>query len=176
MNKKLLALSLAAILAAPSAFAATGSDNQTVTVTVPEVALLNIVDATEDLSLAIPGAAGDNFTPTTATTDYKISANTESGGTKKRKIDVSVTGTIPTGGTLTITPLATGITGATPAAKTLTGANPTASDLITGIGNVANTVTDGITYSFGPTSPTEMIGYTASPTTITVTYTLSVDS
>lgn len=176
MNKKLLALSLAAILATPSAFAATGSDSQTVTVTVPEVALLNIVDTNEDLSLTTPAAAGDNFTATAAKTDYKISANTESGGTKKRKIDISVVGTIPTGGTLTVTPLSTGITGATATAKTLTGVNPTASDLITGIGNVATTVTDGISYGFSPTNANEMIGYTASPATITVTYTLSADS
>ncbi len=176
MNKKLLVLSLAAILAAPAAFAATGSDSQTVTVTVPEVALLNIVNDSANLSLSDTGmTAGATFSPATAKTDYKISANTESGSSKKRKIDVSVAGSIPTGGTLTITPLATGMTGAVAHTLTLTGTDPT-DDLITNIGNVAATVTDGIAYSFGPTTLGGMIGYTASPETITVTYTLSTDS
>lgn len=153
-------------------------DTQTVTVTVPEVALLDITGTAPSLSLDTIANAGDGFSAKTAEAGYKISANTN--GTKKRHIDVAVTGAIPTGGALTITPTSASLSGATPTAKTLTSATTSATDLISNIGNVATTEATGLTYSFGPETAGGMINYTGTDGTtgieLTVTYTLSDDA
>lgn len=175
MKNKLLILSIATILAAPVAFAAdTASDTQTVTVTVPEVDLLDVgsegaAPDTITLTLTAPTEAGNGFSSTTGSSTYKISANNAADGSGKNKITVAASGgTVPDGATLSISTTALG--GGTPTSVNLTNST-TSGTLMTDIGNVASS-TGVLNYSFGPTTSGGMVGYTSSATNITLTYTL----
>jgi hypothetical protein len=166
MKKKLLVLSLAAILAAPAAFAAytldatptantTTTDDprdlQTVTIKVPEVALLDVGDAAVDLNetgLVAPTNAGDGFSGSAVgSTTYAISSNVlNTDSPTKRKITVSVdtaVGKVPAGATLAVAVTApTGGTDgftATNGTATLTNTTATAQDSATNIANVKGT-------------------------------------
>lgn len=175
MKKKLLILSIAAILATPAAFAAdTASDTQTATVTVPEVDLLDVgtEGTTPDvitMTLDAPTEAGTGFSNKTGSSTYKISANNAADGTSgKNKITVAASGNaVPDGATLTIGTTALG--GGTASSVALTSSTTTGT-LMTGIGNVASTA-GVLNYTFGPTTAGGMVGYTTG-TNITLTYTL----
>jgi hypothetical protein len=151
MNKQLLIISIAAILAAPSAFAAytTGAatdgtdadDKQTVTVTVPEIALLN-VSATpvdfDETGLVAPTTAGTGFTGSaTAATSYDISSNVaNTASPTKRTITVSVdptVGKVPEGASLAIA--VTAPTGGSDGTATLTNTTTSAQTSATSIAN-----------------------------------------
>jgi hypothetical protein len=179
MNKQLLIISIAAILAAPSAFAVdTASDTQVVHVTVPEVNLINIDDATVPmpaLELTKVGLAGSGFkTGTPVTSSYAFSGNTDTAGAIKNQITVAASA-IPVGGTLKIesAPLGGGIAGPTSTAIAGLTSSALSAPLLTGIGNVAAPAV-GLTYTFGPTETNGMVGYTsATGDDVTLTYTIS---
>lgn len=173
MNKKLLVLSLAAILAAPAAFAVDPpppSDTQTVTVTVPEVDLIDVAAGPIAISLDRPTQAGDGFVSKTATSTYAISANHAADGIAgKNKITVAVTtGVVPSDATLKVETTALG--GGTVTAVDLTSAT-TSGTLMTTIGNVASTA-GALTYTFGPTVANGMVGYVTGGEVI-LTYTVA---
>lgn len=175
MNKKLLTLSLAAILAAPAAFADTEEDGQTVTVTVPEINLIDVATDTvaiPALELIVAGEAGSGFGNKTTTTTYAFSGNTASDGTMTNQIEVEASD-IPEGGTLKITSAALG--GGTAGTASTTGLTRSTltGTLLTAIGNVAAPSTE-ITYTFGPTTAGGMVGYTnPAGNDVTLTYTIS---
>lgn len=201
MKKKLLVLSLTAILAAPAAFAAytldatptantTTTDDprdlQTVSVTVPEIALLDVNDTAVPISTpAAPANAGDGFAGVDAigagsgSSTFSLSSNGKADDTTARTIDVSVaSGAVPLGATLKIVATGAGsassasITTATTAAK-----NAVAGSAATGINNV-KTSAGSISYKFGAISDGGMIAYTGNGTTsddIGLVYTLSDD-
>lgn len=179
MKKKLLLLAIATVLTAPATFAAdTASDTQIAAITVPEVDLLDVgtegattVD-TITLTLTAPTEAGAGFDNTTGSSTYKISANNAADGSSgKNKITVTASGgTIPNGGTLTISTSALG--GGTANSVALSGdTSTTTGTLMTNIGNVASSA-GVLNYTFGPTTAGGMVGYTATTTNITLTYTL----
>ena len=201
MKKKLLLLSIAAILATPTTFAAysigsatdgtDADDKQTLTVKVPEVALLNISDANVDLNestLTAPTTAGSGFTGSaTGSATYNISSNianplvaTTYAASTTRKITVAVdsaVGKVPEGGQLEVTVAAP--TGATAGIATLRNTTAAAQDSATSIGNVAGTGV-AITYALkADTTGTGMIAHTASNGTlddnIGLIYTLTDD-
>lgn len=175
MNKKILIIAIAAILATPSAFADGASDTQVVNVIVPEVNLIDVATgpvAIDALALTVADEAGNGFGTKTATSNYAFSGNTNSAGTIKNQITVTASA-IPAGGTLKIESAALG-DGVPGSASTtgLTSSSLTA-PLLTGIGNVA-APSVGLTYTFGPTEANGMVGYTsAAGDNVTLTYTIS---
>lgn len=197
MNKKLLILSIAAILATPSAFAAytldatptanTGTtddarDLQSVTVTVPEVALLDIGNTAVTIpTLSAPTDAGTGFAgvdtagAVTGSSTFDLSSNVKATSPVARTLEVAVnSGSVPTGATLKI--IATG-TDTTPGSTSITGTTA-AGSAATGINNVK--VTGGtIAYKFGATTDGGMISYTGTDgttgNTLELAYTLSND-
>lgn len=198
MNKKILSALLLSLLATPKVFAAYGADSaantgntddaddkQTVTVLVPEVALLDIGNTAVDLdetNLVAPTNAGDGFTGTaTGSTTYAISSNVlNNDSPTKRKITVAVdttVGKIPAGAQLAVT--VTAPTGATTGTATLTNTTTTAQDSATTVGNTRGTGLN-IAYVLS-TDPagTGMIAHTSSQGTasddIGLIYTLSDD-
>ncbi|TXH75717.1 MAG: hypothetical protein E6Q85_04355 [Thiothrix sp.] len=197
MNKKILSALLLSLLATPNVFAGystnslanTGTtddadDKQTVTILVPEIALLDIGNTAVDLdetNLVAPTNAGDGFTGTaTGSTTYAISSNVlNSDSATKRKITVAVdttVGKVPAGAQLAVT--VTAPTGATTGTATLTNTTTTA-DSATTVGNTRGTGLN-IAYVLS-TDPagTGMIAHTDSQGTasdnIGLIYTLSDD-
>ncbi|MGB5597569.1 MAG: hypothetical protein WBM66_02545 [Thiothrix litoralis] len=186
MKKNLLILSIAAILAAPSAFAARTTDTlantgttddaddlQQVTVSVPEVALLDISNSAVTLDeLTAPTDAGTGFTGTVSdnVTTFALSSNVLANSAQTRKITAAITtGAIPENATLTIATTGAGNGGSAALTKeTISG------DAASGIKN-EKTAGGNITYTFGPTNSGDMVAYTAG-TDITITYTLTSDS
>lgn len=202
MKKKLLIAALAAAFAAPSAFAAyvletgnpapatptanTGTtddarDVQNVTITVPEVALLDIGDTNVTIpALTAPTDAGTGFPgvdepgAVTGTSTFSLSSNVKAISPVARTLEVSVvSGSVPTGGTLKISANGAGSAGnSSIAGATVTGSAATA------INNV-KTTTGTIAYKFGATNDGDMIAYTGTDGTsgnaLTLAYTLSDD-
>ena len=198
MKKQLLTLSIAALLATPAAFAAyitpdgtanNGTDDdpddiQMVTVSVPEVALLDVATGIVPIPvLAEPTSAGNGFAKYDANNDvassFKLSsnvANTASPTLRKITVavDTTVAGTtsIPEGATLAVSTSNAGAGGT----ALLTKASPSGETSVD-IGNVATT-TGGISYRFGATTADGMIAYTGDGATvdnIALKYTLSDD-
>jgi len=198
MNKKLLALSLAAILAAPAAFAAGSNvtdgtanigteddpdDIQTVNITVPRVALLNIEDTglTIDkivLALTAPDDAGRGFAAVeSATQAVKVSSNSLQNTSTAQKVTVALGAALPATWKLDVIPAGVTATGGTitTAAATVSCTLATCSsaqDLITGIDNELINA-GSIKYKFGPVDANGMAAYTSTAQDVTVTYTLS---
>jgi hypothetical protein len=188
MNKQLLIISIAAILAAPSAFAAydananpnTGTnddavDKQTVNIIVPEVALLQVTDAVVALTMPAPKNAGDGFKATDAQIstpqDMKISSNIEVGTTTARILTASITSALPENWKLTITPTTTAGT-AVPASLVGTTTN---ADIVTGILNKKD-ATGKLTYTLGPKADGDMMAFSGADDAakaVEITYTLS---
>lgn len=190
MNKKLLALSLAAILAAPAAFADTHTDTQTVNVTVPKVALLNIVDTNLTggkvvLALTNPTNAGTGFEAALSDTQaVKVSSNSAQGSSTTQKVTVKLGAALPATWKLDIIPagIVANPTDATAGGNAIATAAATVSctletcssakDLITDIDN--ELINEGsIQYRFGPVDASGMAAYTSTAQDVTVTYTLS---
>lgn len=179
MKKNLLILSIAAILTAPSAFADTASDTQTVNVTVPEVNLINVAAgpvAMPPLALTQDGVAGSGFaTGDTVTSSYDFSGNMDSAGGHKNKITVAVTtGDIPVGGQLKITSGDLGVSPNAGTKKDVILTKDIRSDALqSAIGNVAQSAVS-LSYTFGPIEADGMVGYTATTDDeVTLTYTIS---
>lgn len=198
INNKILASLIITMLAAPNAFAAynadssanTGSaddadDKQTVTVLVPEIALLDVANTTIDLdetNLVAPTNAGDGFTGTaTGASTYAISSNVlNTASPTKRKITVAVdpaVGKIPAGAQLAVTVTAPS-TNATTGTATLTHTTLVQDSAI----DIGNTRGAGLNIAYvlstDPTG-TQMIAHTASNGTtsddIGLIYTLTDD-
>lgn len=189
MNKKLLILSIAAILATPSAFAAydgnadlnTGAnddavDKQTVNIVVPEVALLEIVDALPiNLTMPAPTSAGEGFKTaqeqTSAAQVLKISSNSEEGSSTGRKLTATIATALPTNWKLTITPTTTA---GTAEAKDLVDATVSA-EIVTDILNKKDPA-GSITYKLGPKADGDMMAFSGdadAAKAVEITYTLS---
>ncbi|MDX9989558.1 hypothetical protein [Thiothrix unzii] len=205
MNKKLLTLSLAAILAAPCAFAVgsntpnntanTGTDDdpddkQTVNITVPKVALLNIEDTglTIDkivLALTAPDDAGRGFAAVeSATQAVKVSSNSAKGSSTTQKVTVKLGAALPATWQLDIIPagIAADTTDSTAGGNAIATSAATVSctlatcnsdqDLIIDIDNELINA-GSIKYRFGPVDANGMAAYTSTAQDVTVTYTLS---
>jgi hypothetical protein len=197
MNKQLLIISIAAILAAPSAFAAydanvdlnTGTDDdavdkQAVTVTVPQVALLDVIDATamtivvDDTStdtatkIVTPKNAGEAFTGQQSLTGstYKLSSNVEALTAKTRKLTGKLDAALPAGWKLSAKVAKPDGTAGT----SIDFNGTTDVELVTAIGNTRTTTAQSIEYILAPDSTGIMAHATAQA--VTVTYTLSADS
>ncbi|OQX03275.1 MAG: hypothetical protein BWK73_40100 [Thiothrix lacustris] len=194
MNKKLLILSIAAILATPSAFAAyegdpniaahadanTGTnddaiDKQTVSIIVPEVALLQIADAPVSLTMPAPANAGEGFktadAQTSAVQALKISSNSEAGSTSARKLTASIAAALPTNWKLTITPTTSA---GTAVASDLVDATVSA-DIVTDILNKKD-ASGSFTYKLGPKADGDMMAFSGAADAakaVEITYTLS---
>lgn len=196
MNKKILTAAVAAFLMAPVAFAAydnnadanTGTnddavDIQTVTVVVPEVALLNVAATTIDLNEAftVPTSAGTGFSGSaTADSTYSISSNVKNLSPTKREITVAIDtgiGGIPEGAKLEVALSSPG-NGATAGSAILKAGTSSASSL-TNIGNIAATgIRIDYTLDVDTSASTGgMIAYTTTTggDTIGLTYTLTDD-
>lgn len=190
MNKKILVSAMVALFLSPmtGVVADTATDDQTVTVTVPAVKLLDIksasgtstvADEADALSftLVAPTVAGDNFAAVTHGTGgfYDITSNVASGTSQTRTLSVSAD-TIGEGWKLDITP--TAVTGGSASAVSLTNSTTTG-NLVTGIGNVAESDL-AIAFTFGPESSSIVPSYTGADGTtgedIVLTYTLGDDS
>jgi hypothetical protein len=182
MKSKLLAASLLSVLAVPAFAATPASDPQSVTVTVPEVALLDVKDATggNTITITAPTVAGEGFTATaTLPVTYALSSNVAAlpaGGasTARRKISANLDADLPENWQLSAEMAAAGGTSSSEGKISFTGT--TAIDLLTAIGNERTTADQAITYTLEPvpTSNGMMAYVTNHP--ITVTYTLSGDS
>jgi hypothetical protein len=187
MKQKIL-FGLMAVVMSGSVFADDADDDQVVTVTVPEVTLLDVDSGASSKATAftcsiVDDEAGTNFTCTDGATGtdvpYAITTNLAAGspGTTRKitatatnidaswKLTVASTPTTGNGtngtGTGTVTPAALGTD---------------AADIVTAIGNVA--ASDGkLTYAFGPSDDGAAMAYTVDgmATEITVTYTLGDD-
>ncbi len=190
MKKKILILTIAAIVATPTAFAAydgnvdanngtndDAADIQTVSVTVPEVALLNISDTPvtlDNTGLHAPTTAGAGFTGSaTGTTTYDISSNVLNTGDPdnataptSRKITVMtdpVVGKVPDGAELQIT--VTAPTGATTGTAKLVSPTSTSSTSTPDSANaIGNTTGTGLNIAYALSADpagTGMIAHTA---------------
>jgi len=184
-NTPLLMTSLLAILATPVLFAGddvgegsgaptsglTPGDDQILTITVPEVSLIDVTNTTA-ITLVPPTEAGDNFADASSTgLQYDISANVAADGSvATKKIVVTPTG-IPAGWRLDVNMSAPTGGSSVNTTDTLTSTN-TAQDVVTGITNVAEkNLSIGITV--GPESPTVMPSYTTGGRDITLVYTIT---
>ncbi|UOG91862.1 MAG: hypothetical protein L3K52_16995 [Candidatus Thiothrix sulfatifontis] len=200
MNKKILIFSIAAILATPSAFAAykTGAatdgtdadDTQTVTVTVPQVALLDVIDASGEGAMTItvddtstdaatkivtPKNAGEAFTGSQKLTGvtYKLSSNVAAAGSTTRTLQGKLNAALPAGWKLSVKVAKPDGTDGTEIPFNGT----TNVDLVDAIGNTRTATTEGVVaaraieYILAPDS-TGMMAH-ATGQTVTVTYTLT---
>ena len=194
MNKKLLILSIATILAAPSAFAAyegdpniaahadanTGTnddaiDKQTVSIIVPEVALLQIADAPVSLTMPAPANAGEGFKTDDAQTsvghELKISSNSEAGSSTGRTLTASIATALPENWKLTITPATTA--GAAVASDFVDAT--TSAAIVTGILSKKDTA-GTIAYTLSPKADGDMMAFSGAADAakdVVITYTLS---
>ncbi|MBI5916615.1 MAG: hypothetical protein HY842_14655 [Bacteroidetes bacterium] len=164
----------------------TNEDSHTLTVDIPEVALLDIepTGSTITLSPAAPTEAG-NPIDFTADTDNSLWLNYSSiigtSPDNSRKVTVAVTGTLPTGANLKVLAGAysgsgAGTTGAPTAIVTLAAA-ATDYDIVTGIGScyTGNGASNGHNLTYSLTENSGSYGSLNFDTdyTLTVTYTLS---
>lgn len=163
----------------------TKTDNHTVAITIPEVALLDIEATTKNITAAFiaPTEAGSPITAPVNNTDLWLNYSsivTPSGGTDpSRKVSVKASAVIP-GVSVNVTAATATVTGAgtkgTPvgSAVTLTTADQ---DLITGIGScwTDTGVSKGhqLTYAIGLTSAGTYGNLVSGTITLSVTYTLS---
>ena len=168
--KKLLLASALSALASTGAWADTNTDSHDVTVTVPDVELIDVDDTAVTCTLTAPTEAGSNFTDGTITSHYAITANIPVAGTPKNKIQVSVDAVPTVGADLKVesgVPTSSG--GSAASAVTL---STTAQDLVTGIGNTVDSNVS-LTYTCSHTgSPIASHG----SDTVSVTYTIVAES
>jgi hypothetical protein len=183
-NKPLLITSLVAVLASPALLAGddtgegTGNatsgltgDTQTLTITVPEVSLIDVTDALS-ATLVAPIEAGDNFNDVSiAGATYDISANIAADGSVATKKIIATPASIPAGWRLDITMAAPTTAGTSTGLQTFTSSN-TAQEMVTGITNVAESGR-AISISVGPESAAIMPSYDAAGKAVTVVYTIT---
>lgn len=186
MKMKILAAAMLSMMVSGVSSADTDTDSQDVTVTVPEVALLDVNDAAggaASFACTVAGdAAGTNFTcaPTNATGTYEITANrSASGSGASRKITAELGANLDSTWDFQIATTAAGAGangGAGVAATSVNGT--TAVEVVTGINNVV--ANDGaMTYTLAPADTAQAMAYSGDGTTadtITVTYTLGDDA
>jgi hypothetical protein len=189
MKKQILGV-LVTSLITTSAYCDTDDDTQPISITVPEVALLEITDTgftngKLELTLTAPTNAGDGFSTTTSSAqEIKLSSNVLKDTNQKRTVDVTLSGTLPKTWKLDITP--SGITTAGEVTTEsgmvsftndgISGGVGASNSLISGIDNELISSGASLTYTFGPETTGGMLAYTESAEEITVTYTLSDDS
>lgn len=170
--KKLLLAGAFSALASSGAWAVgdTATDSHDVTVTVPEVALIDVDDTTVTCALTAPIEAGSNFTDGTVTSSYAITANIPVAGTPKNKIQVSVDAVPTVGADLKVVSAVPTSSGGTAAsAVTL---SDTDQDLVTGMGN---TVDSNVTLTYTCSHTGSPIASHGSDT-VSVTYTIVAES
>jgi len=176
MKNKLLAASLLSALALP-AFADGANDDQDVKVTVPEVTLLDVKDATSNtITMIAPSTAGDGFAPSEPlVVTYALSSNVAavtSGGasTARKKVTASLGVDLPDSWKLSANMDATGDSNGTSTSEgKVFFDNQTSVDLLTEISNERTPSDQNITYILEPTDA--MMAFETNRT-ITITYTL----
>jgi hypothetical protein len=182
-NKKIVALIAIFLMAAAGAFAQTANDSHTVTITVAALAAIAL-NSTANISFqtTAPANAGDDpgpaaGSPATDTskrlwyTACNLTATT-------RRITVGRDVAAPAGTTLQVDAAVEAGAGTNLGPLNISAAGTT--DLVNAIPSIATgrTGTDGagITYSFWVSTPGSLVVNEASPTVVTVTYTLTDDA
>lgn len=164
----------------------TATDSHTVSVTVPDVALLDIVDDggnAPSITCEVPNNdAGANMTctATNATVAYHMTSNIEANSSKSRTITASINETIDPSWKLEITPdvptEGTEVLGTANSGADINFAGVAANatkTLVTGIQNGATTG-GSFEYSLEPTNGAAL-AHRTSATPLTVTYTITDD-
>ena len=150
-------------------------DEQTITVTVPEVALIDVTD-TLSVTLVAPTEAGDNFaekTTVTGSPTYDISANVAQDTMYSTRKIVVTAGTIPEDWKFTLNVDApTGATSVTDAEfiSTTTGAV----EVVTGIRNIAQKAIP-ISIEVGPEDTGRMPSHATEGKNVVLTYTITAE-
>jgi hypothetical protein len=163
----------------------TQTDNHTVTVVVPEVALLDIESAGSksfSMTFVANGEAGLGLTSPAANASLWLnytSVVTAAAPDNVRQINVKL-GTAVPGVDIAVTPATPVFTGGTVASAGTSGAAVTltaaAQDIVTGIGSVytGDGVNKGVNVSYGVTAPAAAFAaLVAGSTAVVVTYTLT---
>lgn len=153
----------------------TSGDTQTVTITIPEVSMIDVTNSVA-VTLTPPTDAGENFAKTTITEgiSYSISTNIETNSTQTRKI-IATSTDIPAGWKIYIAMVAPTASGTSSEEQALTETD-TSQELITGIKNVAQ---QGIAMSLsvGPEDLNAMPSHTGAGTIpATIIYTITAGS
>jgi hypothetical protein len=179
--KKTLVLLTVLMLAAAGAFAQ-ATDSHTVTITVASIGMIGLSSNTDiAFSTVAPVLPGDPVSPLPASPATNSSKNlfytTANLAGKTRHITVGSDVSAPAGTTLTVNAAMAGGAGTNAGPVTI---GTSALDLVTGIGSVATGRTVGtsgatLTYSFWVNNPAALV-VSASPTVVTVTYTLTADT
>ena len=164
----------------------TNTDNHTVSITVPEVALLDIEPGAPAKNIAMNftanGEAGLGLTSPSANASLWLnytSVVTAGAPDNVRQINVKLT-TALAGVDIAVTPATPVFTGGTVASAGTSGAavtlTTTAQDIVTGIGSVytGDGINKGVNVSYGITAPAaSFASLVAGTTAVTVTYTLT---
>ncbi len=168
MNKKIL-VGLMAVAMSGSVFADTATDSHDVTVSVAEVALIDVADADVAFTITAPTEAGSNFTmpSSPSTSSYAITSNVAHTSPGTRAITAAIDGIDPA---FVLTANVTAPTTGATVADVVLGTTP--ADVVTGITNVAQS---GIGISYALTLPNTSLVPTHGDHTIAVTYTLGDD-
>lgn len=155
---------------------AANTDAHTVTITVNEIAELNVTTSNVALDVTAPTAAGGSPQGDSDATSYlQYTSTVVSGAT--RTITAQITsGTVPSGLTLNAEATASGATNAGSAVSGGVDLSSTAQTIVSGIGSCATGTgaTDGanLTYTLSVDTPSSLV---IGSTTLTVTYTLTDD-
>ena len=180
MNKKILvgliAVAMSSAVFAVGIAADTAGDTQNVTVTVGEVALIDMGDeanADVTFTLTAPTEAGTNFTMPTTTSDstYAITSNVEAGTNGTRAITAEIDAIDPA---FVLTANVTAPTTGTPGGNVALAVDAVGSgaEVVTGITNVAQS---GIAITYALTLASATVVPAHGDHTIAVTYTLGDD-
>jgi len=176
-QRSLLAVSLLAILAGPTAFAgddaagsgsgeglpmngATAGDTQTATITIPEVSIIDVTNEVK-AELTPPKDAGDNFETITIgeKTNYDISANIPAKDPTATKKIVATSTNVPVGWQFGIEMKEPAASGKSTGQQYLTN-GVTSVDLVTDIQNVAEKAI-GMEIQIGPETANVMPSHTS---------------
>ena len=173
MNKKIL-VALIAVAMSSAVFAADDADDaHNVTVTVGEVALIDVADAGVTFTLTAPTEAGTNFTMPTTTSDstYAITSNVAAGTDGTRAITAEVDAIDPA---FVLTANVTAPTTGTTVANVALAVDAVGSgaEVVTGITNVAES---GIAITYALTLASATVVPAHGNHAIAVTYTLGDD-
>lgn len=171
-HKRLLLAGVLGVLASSGAWAAdSDSDSQDVTVTVPQIRLIDVSNAPLTCTLVAPVEAGTNFGNGTVASSYAITANSNDDGTAKNKIDVSVNKSFTVSGfnLKVLSTVPSNSNGTASSAVTLSTTDQTLVDSI----NETVDLNVSLTYTCGTSDSDIAPAYTSE--TVTVTYTIVDD-